>query len=75
MVWAPPALSMPQADLTVHLMTEIVRELNLQTRFAGLSLGGNEGAPSAASTCTWQTGLPAARQLRQRQARVRLLPL
>ncbi len=58
MVWAPPALSMPQADLTVHLMTEIVRELNTTTRFAGLSLGGNEGAPSAASTCTWQTGFP-----------------
>jgi formylmethanofuran dehydrogenase subunit B len=57
-VWAPPALSMPQADLTVHLMTEIVRELNVHTRFAGLSLGGNEGAPSAASTCTWQTGFP-----------------
>jgi formylmethanofuran dehydrogenase subunit B len=57
-VWAPPALSMPQADLTVHMMTEIVRELNLTTRFAGLSLGGNEGAPSAASTCTWQTGYP-----------------
>lgn len=57
-VWAPPALSMPQGDLTVHLMTEIVRELNLTTRFAGLSLGGNEGAPSAASTCTWQTGYP-----------------
>ncbi len=58
MVWAPPALSMPQADLTVHMMTEIVRELNIHTRFAGLSLGGNEGAPSAASTCTWQTGFP-----------------
>ncbi|MCZ7595155.1 MAG: formylmethanofuran dehydrogenase [Hyphomicrobium sp.] len=58
MVWAPPALSMPQADLTVHLMTEIVRELNVHTRFAGLSLGGNEGAPTAASTCTWQTGFP-----------------
>ncbi len=58
MVWSPPALSMPQGDLTVHMMTEIVRELNLTTRFAGLSLGGNEGAPSAASTCTWQTGFP-----------------
>ncbi|WP_072376695.1 formylmethanofuran dehydrogenase [Hyphomicrobium sp. NDB2Meth4] len=58
LVWAPPALSMPQADMTVHMMTEIVRELNQTTRFAGLSLGGNEGAPSAASTCTWQTGYP-----------------
>ncbi|MBI1650985.1 formylmethanofuran dehydrogenase [Hyphomicrobium sulfonivorans] len=58
LVWSPPALNMPEADLTVHMMTEIVRELNLTTRFAGLSLGGNEGAPSAASTCTWQTGYP-----------------
>lgn len=58
MVWAPPALSMPEADLTVHLMTEIVRELNVTTRFAGLSLGGNEGAPSAAAVSTWQTGFP-----------------
>jgi formylmethanofuran dehydrogenase subunit B len=57
-VWAPPALTMPEADLTLHLVTEFVRELNLHTRFAGLSLGGNEGAPSAASTCTWQTGYP-----------------
>jgi formylmethanofuran dehydrogenase subunit B len=57
-VWAPPALTMPEADLTLHLVTEVVRELNLHTRFAGLSLGGNEGAPSAASTCTWQTGYP-----------------
>lgn len=58
MVWAPPALTMPQADLTVHLVSEIVKELNLHTRFAGLSLGGNEGAPSAASVSTWQTGYP-----------------
>jgi len=58
MVWSPPSLSMPQADLTVHMMTEIIRELNVTTRFAGLSLGGSEGGPSAVSTCTWQTGYP-----------------
>ncbi|MBN2445528.1 MAG: hypothetical protein JXO22_02300, partial [Phycisphaerae bacterium] len=57
-VWAPPALTMPEADLTLHVVTEMVRELNLHTRFAGLSLGGNEGAPTAASSCTWQTGYP-----------------
>jgi formylmethanofuran dehydrogenase subunit B len=58
MVWAPPALNFPQADLAVHLICEIVKDLNVTTRFAGLSLGGNEGAPSAASVATWQTGYP-----------------
>jgi formylmethanofuran dehydrogenase subunit B len=58
MVWAPPALNFPQADLAVHLIAEIVKDLNVTTRFAGLSLGGNEGAPSAASVATWQTGYP-----------------
>ena len=58
MVWAPPAFNFPQADLAVHLISEIVKDLNVTTRFAGLSLGGNEGAPSAASVATWQTGYP-----------------
>jgi formylmethanofuran dehydrogenase subunit B len=58
MVWAPPSLNLPQADLAVHLISEIVKDLNVTTRFAGLSLGGNEGAPSATSVSTWQTGYP-----------------
>jgi len=58
MVWAPPSLNFPQADLAVHLVSEIVKDLNVTTRFAGLSLGGNEGAPSAASVAAWQTGYP-----------------
>jgi formylmethanofuran dehydrogenase subunit B len=57
-VWAPPGLSFAQADLAVLLTSEIVKELNVTTRSAGLSLGGNEGAPSAASCATWQTGFP-----------------
>lgn len=58
MVWSPTALTVPQADLTVHLISDIVKELNTTTRFAGLSLGGNEGSMSAASAATWQTGYP-----------------
>ncbi len=58
MVWSPPALNFPQADLAVHLVSEIVKDLNVTTRFAGLSLGGNEGGPSATSVATWQTGYP-----------------
>ncbi len=75
MVWAPPGLNFPHADLAVHLISEIVKEINVTTRFAGLSLGGNEGAPTAAAVATWQSGFPLARQLRNRQARVRFLPL
>ena len=57
-VWAPPGLAFAQADLAVLLVADIVKELNLTTRSAGLSLGGNDGAPSAASCATWQTGFP-----------------
>jgi formylmethanofuran dehydrogenase subunit B len=59
MIWAPPGLNVPQADLTVQAITEIVKDLNVTTRFAGLSLGGNEGAVTAAGVCSWQTGYPS----------------
>jgi len=58
MVWAPPGLNFPNADLTVHLISETVKELNLTTRFAGLALGGNEGAVTAAAVASWQSGYP-----------------
>jgi len=58
MVWAPPGLNFPQADLAVHLVSDIVKELNVTGRFAGLSLGGAEGSPSVASVSAWQTGYP-----------------
>jgi len=57
-VWAPQSLSFADADLAVELITDIMRDLNKETRFAGLSLGGNDGAASAASVCSWQSGYP-----------------
>ena len=57
-VWVPPALDFPNADLTVHQICEFVKDLNVKQRFAGLSLGGNEGASTAVSVCTWQSGYP-----------------
>jgi formylmethanofuran dehydrogenase subunit B len=57
-VWAPPSLAFPNADLTVQAISEFIKDINLMSRFAGLSLGGNEGATSAASVCTWQSGFP-----------------
>ncbi len=58
MVWAPPGLNFPNADLTVQLISDVVKELNLTTRFAGLSLGGNDGVVSGAAVGAWQTGYP-----------------
>ena len=57
-VWAPQALDFADADLTVHAIADVVRDLNQTQRFAGLSLGGNEGAVSAAAVCGWQAGFP-----------------
>ena len=39
-------------------MSEFIKEINATSRFAGLSLGGNEGLPSAVSVCAWQSGFP-----------------
>ncbi len=57
-VWAPPSLDFPHAELTVEQFTGLVKDLNPTTRFAGLSLGGAEGMPTAASVCTWISGYP-----------------
>lgn len=57
-VWAPQALDYPDGDLTVHTIADLVRDLTPTQRFAGLSLGGNEGAASAAAVCGWQAGFP-----------------
>lgn len=57
-VWAPPSLAFPNADLTVQAISEFIKEINLTSRFAGLSLGGHDGATSAGAVCTWQSGFP-----------------
>ena len=57
-VWAPPALNFPFAELAIEQFTGLVKDLNLTTRFAGLSLGGAQGAATAAAVCGWQTGYP-----------------
>ncbi len=57
-VWAPPTLDVPHAELLVEQATGLVKDLNQTQRFAGLSLGGNEGAVTAAAVATWQSGFP-----------------
>lgn len=57
-VWAPPALNFPHAELAVEQFTGLVKDLNQTIRFAGLALGGAEGAITAGAVCTWISGYP-----------------
>ena len=59
LVWSPAALPQDQADLIIHACLDLLRDLNVKQRFAGLSLGGNNGGVSWQSVATWQTGFPA----------------
>jgi formylmethanofuran dehydrogenase subunit B len=58
MVWAPQSLDFPFSELAVEQFAGLVKDLNLTTRFAGLSLGGGEGAVTASTACTWISGYP-----------------
>lgn len=57
-VWEPAALDHPHAELIVETVCALIRTLNETTRFAGLSLSGDDGGITAASVCAWQTGYP-----------------
>jgi len=57
-VWAPPSLNYPFAELAVEQFTGLVKDLTPAIRFAGLSLGGAEGAVTAGAVCTWISGYP-----------------
>ena len=57
-VWAPPSLDFSFAELAVAQFAGLAKDLNQTTRFAGLSLGGGEGAVTAAAVCTWISGYP-----------------
>ncbi|MEW5789307.1 MAG: hypothetical protein AB1899_15790 [Pseudomonadota bacterium] len=58
LVWNAAELDFPQADLTVAVLVDLLKDLNRDTRWAGLPLGGNDGGTSAAQVCAWQTGYP-----------------
>jgi formylmethanofuran dehydrogenase subunit B len=57
-VWAPPAFDFPHAELTVDQLAGLIKDLAPTQRFAGLTLGGSEGATTAASVATWLSGYP-----------------
>ncbi len=57
-VWAPDELNIQHAELTIQSFCEVVKYLTRITRFAGFSLGGNDGAATATNVCAWQSGYP-----------------
>lgn len=58
LVWAPGDLDVAHGELIVEAATEIVRELNLEGRAAGLPLAGDHGTGSFMNVCAWQSGFP-----------------
>ncbi len=58
--WAAGAFAFTQAELTVQMLSELVKDINDQnTRCSGLPLGGQEGDQTAYQVCGWTTGYPA----------------
>ena len=57
-IWAPGELNFPYAELTIQAISGVIKYLNRSTRFAGFTLGGNDGGVSSTSVSTWQSGYP-----------------
>ncbi len=57
--WAAGALAYSQAELTVQTLSEMIKDLNQNTRCSGLPLAGKEGDQTANQVCGWTTGYPA----------------
>ena len=57
-VWAPGELDLAHSELTIQSLCELIKYLNRTTRYAGFSLGGNDGGASAINVSTWQSGYP-----------------
>ena len=59
-LWGAAALAYDHAELTVQILCNIVKDINLQgTRCSGFPLGGKEGDQTANQVCGWTTGYPA----------------
>ncbi|MEX2524825.1 MAG: formylmethanofuran dehydrogenase subunit B [Gammaproteobacteria bacterium] len=57
-VWSPGEVSIEHGELLVQSISDLIRYLNRRGRFAGLSLGGDNGGASFTNVCAWQTGYP-----------------
>ncbi len=58
--WAAGALDFEHAELTVQMLSEMVKDVNaLDTRCSGFPLGGKEGDQTANQVCGWTSAYPA----------------
>jgi len=58
--WAAGALNYDHAELTVQMLTEMVKDINtMDTRCSGFPLGGKEGDQTANQVCGWTSAYPA----------------
>ena len=74
-VWAPPALNFPHAELAVDQFTGLVKDLNQTIRFAGLVARRRRRRGDGGRGVHLDQRLSAPRQLCERCARLRSLPL
>jgi formylmethanofuran dehydrogenase subunit B len=68
-IWAASGLPPTGADLLIEQLHQLVIDLNLQTRWAALPLGGNEGDLTANAVSTWQTGFALPIEFAERRVR------
>ena len=57
--WAAPDFDFPHAELTVQCLCELVKDLNRETRFSGLPIGGTDGDVTSDAVHLWQSGFGA----------------
>jgi formylmethanofuran dehydrogenase subunit B len=58
LAWVAAEFDFIHADLAIQAICELVRDLNRETRFSVLPLGGSDGDVTAQQVTTWQTGFP-----------------
>src|SRR5262249_7352600 len=56
--WSAGSLDYPQAELAIQAAVDLVKGLNLATRFAALPLAGHDGLIGANQVSLWQAGVP-----------------
>lgn len=56
MAWAAADFDFPHAELTIQAIAELIKDLNRETRFNGMPLGGSDGDITTDMVLQWQTG-------------------
>ncbi|MFI5209242.1 MAG: formylmethanofuran dehydrogenase subunit B [Gemmatimonadales bacterium] len=54
--WVARDFDFPHAELTIQSLCELIKDLNRESRFSGLPLGGSDGDMTADAVHLWQTG-------------------